>query len=135
MRRKSVLLVLAAVALIAVADAPEAFAEGAGISLSPPEWDLGTVTAGTRMHLVLHVVNNADRKVTVSVIPNCGCLSTGPSRQVIPAGSSADFRFSFLVEEGERGRIRESYLIQTDLKSLDHFFFPVHGVIKLPALR
>ena len=124
---------LVLVILLAASASPQAFAEGPKISFSPAKWDFGTLTAGSRAFLTLHVVNQGDRQVTVSVIPTCDCLSTGPSRRVIPAGSQADFRFSFLAEESERGEVRESYLVQTDLKGMDHFYFPVYGIVKAPA--
>ncbi len=111
----------------------QAFAEGPVISFSPTEWDFGTLTAGSRAFVTLHVANQGDRQVTVSVLPMCDCLSTGPSRRVIPAGSEADFRFSFLAEDGERGEVHESYLVQTDLKGMDHLYFSVSGIVKAPA--
>lgn len=118
---------------LAASASQQAFAGGPSIVLSPAEWEFGTLVAGSRAFLTLQVENKGDTQVTVSVIPTCDCLSTGPSRRVIPPGSKADFRFSFLAEEGERGEVRESYLVQTDLKGMDHFFFSVHGVVKAPA--
>jgi hypothetical protein len=82
-----------------------------------------------------NAANRGDREVTVSVLPTCDCLSTGPSRRVIAAGSQAEFRFSILAEDDERGEVRESYLIQTDLAGMDHFFYSVHGVVKGPASK
>jgi hypothetical protein len=107
-----------------------ASAEGTTLAFSPAEWEFGTLKAGSRAFVTLHVSNQGSKDVTVSILPTCDCLSTGPSRQVIPAGAGADFRFSILAEDDESGEIRESYLIQTDLKGMDHFFYPVHGTVK-----
>jgi hypothetical protein len=54
---------------------------------------------------------------------------------VIQAGGGADFRFSILAEDDESGEVRESYLIQTNLKGMDHFFYPVHGIVKGAASK
>ncbi|MGO9310553.1 MAG: DUF1573 domain-containing protein [Spirochaetia bacterium] len=133
MRVRSLLCALSLVLVSAASMPRHAFAEGPAVTFSPAEWDFGTLAAGSRAFLTLRVTNKGDRQVTVSVLPTCDCLSTGPSRRVIPAGSESDFRFSFLAEEGERGAVNETYLVQTDLKGLDHFYFPVHGIVKAPA--
>jgi hypothetical protein len=124
------------ISLLVAASVPaRAFSEAPAIVLSPAEWDFGTITAGSRAFLTLHVTNQGSRDVAVSVLPTCDCLSTGPSRRVVPAGSQAEFRFSFLAEDGESGEVRETYLIQTDLPGLDHFFYSVHGVVKGSAQK
>lgn len=53
-----------------------------------------------------------------------------PSRRTIAPGSSAEFRFSILAEDDESGDVRESYLVQTDLEGMDHFYYMVHGTVK-----
>jgi len=126
---------LALVFLFAASISQHAFAEGPAIAVTPAAWEFGTLAAGSRAFLTLHIANKGDRQVTVSIIPTCDCLSTGPSRRVIPAGSQADFRFSFLAEEGESGEVRESYLILTDVKGIDHFFYSVHGMVKAVASK
>ncbi len=126
------MIAIAAVLAIFFALTPSqpAFCEGPALAFSPPQWEFGTIPAGSRAFLTLRVANRADRKVTVSVIPMCDCLSTGPSRQVIAPGSRAEFRFSILAEEDESGDVRESYIVQTDLPGLDHFYYQVHGTVK-----
>jgi hypothetical protein len=127
-------MLVVVLALLVAASAPQsASAENSELVFSPAAWEFGTLTAGSRAFVTLHVTNQGSRDVTVSVLPTCDCLSTGPSRQVIPAGAGADFRFSILAEDDERGEVRESYLIQTDLKGMDHFFYSVHGIVKGPA--
>jgi hypothetical protein len=121
---------LSALALLILLASPRVAADAPIIVLTPAEWDFGTISAGSRAFLTLHVANRGDREVTVSVLPDCDCLSTGPSRRVIAAGSEAEFRFSILAEDDESGVVRESYLVQTDLKELDHFFYWVHGIVK-----
>ncbi len=110
-----------------------AFAEGSLVVFSPPDWDFGTLVPGKRAFLTLHVANGSDRAITVSVLPTCDCLSTGPSRLTLPAGGGGDFRFSFLAEEGEGGKVQESYLIQTDLKGMEWQFYKVKGVVSAPS--
>jgi hypothetical protein len=133
--QKRSLAVLALVCVLAVSVAERGRADSPSIVFSPAEWDFGTLTAGSRAFLTLQVTNRGDRAVTVSVLPDCDCLSTGPSRRVIPAGSQAEFRFSFLAEEDESGEVRETYLIQTDLKGMDHLFYTVHGVVKSATVK
>ncbi len=124
-------MLAAALAILLVFTASQpAFSEGPALTFSPPRWEFGTIPAGSRAFLTLRVSNATDRKVTVSVIPMCDCLSTGPSRQVIAAGSRAEFHFSILAEEDESGDVRESYIVQTDLAGLDHFYYPVHGTVQ-----
>lgn len=121
---------VSAVALLLLLVTPRLLADSPVIVLTPAEWDFGTIDAGSRAFLTLRVANRGDRAVIVSVLPDCDCLSTGPSRRVIPAGSQAEFRFSILAEDDESGEVRETYLIQTDLPGMDHFFYSVHGVVK-----
>jgi len=116
--------------LLAASTPQPVFSEGSALAFSPAEWEFGTLAAGSRAFVTLHVSNQGTRDVTVSILPTCDCLSTGPSRQVIPAGGRADFKFSILAEDDESGEVRESYLIQTDLKGMDHFFYSVHGIVK-----
>jgi hypothetical protein len=111
---------------------PQAFPEGAALVLSPREWQFGTMDAGSRAFLTLHVTNTTTRDVTISVLPTCDCLSTGPSRLLIRPGSQGDFRFSFLAEVGEAGPVSESYIIQTDVKGREFFSYRVSGVVKAP---
>jgi hypothetical protein len=118
--------------LFAAATPQPASAEGLALAFSPAQWEFGTLEAGSRAFLTLHVTNQGSRDVTISILPTCGCLSTGPSRQVVPAGGRTDFSFSILAEDDESGEVRENYLIQTDLKGLDHFFYSVHGIVKGP---
>jgi hypothetical protein len=124
------MLALALAFLLSVSTPQHAFPEGAALVFSPASWEFGTLLAGSRAFVTLHVSNQGGRDATVSILPTCDCLSTGPSRQVIPAGGGADFRFSILAEDDESGEVRESYLIQTDLKGMDHFFYSVHGIVK-----
>lgn len=120
--------------LLAVSTSHPAFAEGPTLVFSPAAWEFGTLTAGSRAFLTLRVSNQGSGDVTVSVLPTCDCLSTGPSRQVVPAGGQADFRFSILAEDDERGEVRESYLVQTDLEGMDHFFYSVHGTVQAASV-
>jgi len=106
------------------------FAEGPTLTFSPREWQFGRIQPGTRAFLTLHVTNHSDRDVTVSVIPMCDCLSTGPSKLVIRPAAQGDFRFSFLAEKDERGPVKESYIIQTSQKGLEFFYYKVLGVIR-----
>ena len=129
------MLALVLAFLLSASTPQPAFPEGRALAFSPAEWEFGTLTAGSRAFVTLHVSNQGSRDVTVSILPTCDCLSTGPSRQVIPAGGGADFRFSILAEDDESGEVRESYLIQTDLKGMDHFFYPVHGIVKGAASK
>jgi hypothetical protein len=126
---------VSALAVIVLLAAQHALAEAPVIVLTPSEWDFGTIDAGSRAFLTLRVANHGDRAVTVSVLPDCDCLSTGPSRRVIAAGSQGEFRFSILAEDDESGVVRETYLFQTDLPGLDHFFYSVHGVVKGAAQK
>ena len=121
---------VSAIALIILLASQRALADAPTLVLTPPEWDFGSLDAGSRAYLTLHVANRGDRAVTVAVLPDCDCLTTGPSRRVIATGSQADFSFTILAEEDESGAVRETYLIQTDLEGLDHFFYSVHGVVK-----
>jgi hypothetical protein len=116
-------------ALFLVLVAP-VFPDGKALTLTPGEWRFGTIDAGTRAFLTLHVANTTTRDVTVSILPTCGCLSTGPSHLVIHPASQGDFRFSFLAEADERGPVSESYIIQTDVKGMEFFYYKVHGVVK-----
>ena len=121
-------------ALLFAASTPlPAFSQDSALTLSPASWEFGTLNAGSRAFVTLHLTNQGSRDVTVSILPTCDCLSTGPSRQVIPAGGQADFRFSILAEDDESGEVSENYLIQTDLKGLDHFYYSVHGIVRGPA--
>jgi hypothetical protein len=129
------MLALVLAFLFAASTPQPAFPQGPALAFSPAEWEFGTLAAGSRAFITLHVSNKGGRDVTVSILPDCGCLSTGPSRQVIPAGGRADFKFSILAEDDESGEVRESYLIQTDLKGMDHFFYSVHGIVKGPAQK
>lgn len=123
-------------AILLAASAPQAaYTESPALSFSPARWEFGTLAAGSRAFVTLRVTNQGSRDATVSVVPMCGCLSTGPSRLIVPARGAADFEFSFLAEDDESGEVRESYLVQTDLKGMDHFFYAVHGMIKRPAPR
>ena len=131
-RRQSI---LALIAVLAAAASPRLTAESPAIVFSPAQWDFGTIPAGTRAFLTVRVINRADHDVTVSLLPTCGCLSSGPSRGLIAAGSQAEFRFSFLAEDDERGEVRETFLVQTDLKALDHFYYQVHGTVGGPAQK
>jgi hypothetical protein len=106
------------------------FAESPALAFSPREWQFGTIPPGTRAFLTLHVKNLSDKDVTVSVLPTCDCLSTGPSKLVIRPGAQGVFRFSFLAEEDERGPVKESYIIQTSQKGLEFFYYKVSGVIE-----
>ncbi len=126
------MLVLVLALLFAATMPQPASAEGPALIFSPAEWEFGTLVAGSRAFLTLQVTNQGSRDVTISILPTCGCLSTGPSRQVVPAGGRTDFKFSILAEDDESGEIRENYLIQTDLKGMDHFFYSVHGIVKSP---
>jgi hypothetical protein len=128
------MLVLVLAILFASWTPQAAYTEGSVLSFVPSRWELGTLTAGSRAFVTLRVTNQGSRDVTVSVVPTCGCLSTGPSRQVVPARGAADFRFSFLADD-KAGEVRETYLVQTDLEGMDHFFYPVHGTIKSPAAK
>jgi hypothetical protein len=127
------MLALVLALLFAVSTPQSVFPEGSALAFSPAEWEFGTLMAGSRAFVTLHVSNQGSRDITVSILPTCDCLSTGPSRQIVPAGGGADFRFSILAEDDESGEVRESYLIQTDLKGMDHFFYSVHGIVKGPA--
>jgi hypothetical protein len=129
------MLALVLAILLAASTPQAAYTEGPALSFSPSQWEFGTLTAGSRAFVTLRVTNQGSRDVTVSIVPTCGCLSTGPSRQVVPARGAADFRFSILAEDDESGEVRETYLIQTDLKGMDHFFYPVHGMVKRPATK
>jgi hypothetical protein len=79
------------------------------------------------------VKNQGTQSATITIVPTCDCLTTGPSRQVVAPGGQADFAFTILAEDDESGEVRETYLIMTNLKGLDHFYYPVHGVVKGPA--
>jgi hypothetical protein len=129
MEKRSVAF-LAVLFLLAARVPIPVFAEDPAIVLSPAEWDFGAIPAGSRAFLTLQVSNRGARDVAVSLLPTCDCLSTGPSRRVIAAGSRAEFRLSILAEDEESGQVRESYLIQTDAPGMDHFFYAVHGVVK-----
>ena len=94
------------------------------------KWEFGSIPAGSRAFLTLQAVNTGSRDITVTIIPMCDCLSTGPSKRVIAAGAKAEFRLSFLAEEDEAGYVQESYIILTDLKALDHLYYQVHGFVK-----
>jgi hypothetical protein len=130
MRRRALRVLLAAAVTAAVFLPPPAFAEGAPLVLSPGKWEFGSIPAGSRAFLTLQVVNPGSQDVTVTVIPTCDCLSTSLSKQLIPAGGKVEFRLSFLAEADEAGYVRESYIILTDLKALDHFYYQVHGFVK-----
>ena len=121
--------------LLAVAAAQPAAAEGPGLTFSPPKWDFGILQAGSRAFITLHVKNSGSQAATITVLPTCDCLTTGPSRQVVAAGGQADFAFTILAEDDESGDVHESYLVLTDVKGLDHFYYPVRGVVKGPAPR
>jgi len=129
------MIVLVLAILFAVSSPQQAAAEGSALTLTPPRWEFGVLQAGSRAFVTLHVRNQGTRDATITVLPTCDCLSTGPSRQVVAAGGQADFQFSILAEDDESGDVRESYLILTDLKGLDHFYYPVHGVVKGPAAK
>ena len=126
-----VLLVAVILGILFGSASPQtAFCEGATLTFSPPQWEFGTIPAGSRAFLTLLVTNSSGGDVTVSILPTCDCLSTGPSRRTIAPGSTAEFRFSILAEDDESGEVRESYLVQTDLEGMDHFYFMVHGTVK-----
>jgi hypothetical protein len=126
-------MVLAAVVAAAVFLPAPLFSEGAALVLSPGKWEFGSIPAGSRAFLTLHAANTGSRDITVTIIPTCDCLSTGPSKRVIPAGQKVEFRLSFLAEENEAGYVQESYIILTDLKELDHLYYQVHGFVKSAA--
>jgi hypothetical protein len=104
-------------------------AQGAPLVLSPAKWEFGSIPAGSRAFLTLQVANAGPQDVTVTVVPTCDCLSTSLSKQLIRAGGKAEFRLSFLAEADEAGYVRESYIILTDLKALDHFYYWAHGFV------
>jgi hypothetical protein len=124
---------LPALALWFVLVAIPGFAADPQITLSPPDWDFGTLTAGNRAHGTLEVANLTDRTVTVFVIPTCDCLTVGPSRISIPAGSRGSFQLTILAEEDEVGEVRESFLFQTDLPGKRFFSYWVHGTVEQPS--
>jgi hypothetical protein len=128
------MLVLILAILFTTGTPHPAHADSPVLSFVPARWEFGTLTAGSRAFVTLRVTNQGSRDVTISVVPMCGCLSTGPSRQVVPARGTADFKFSFLADNVS-GEVRETYLVQTDLKGMDHFFYPVHGMIKSTAAK
>ena len=125
---------LVILALLLAVPAPQpAAAEGSSLTFTPPEWDFGTLQAGSRASVTLHVKNWGAQAATITVLPTCDCLTTGPSRRVVAAGGQADFAFTILAEDDESGNVRENYLILTDVKGLDHFYYPVRGVVKGPS--
>ena len=127
------MVLLPVVALWLVLIAIPAFTVDPQITLSPPDWDFGTLVAGNRAHGTLEVTNASARPVTVSVIPTCDCLTTGPSRISIPAGSRGRFQLTILAEEDEVGEVRESFLVQTDLPGKAFSYYWVHGTAEEPS--
>ncbi len=133
MNRAPVRLVFAAALFLAALAGP-AFSDDRPLVLVPGRWEIGTLEAGNRAFLTLQVTNTGSRSITLTVIPTCDCLSTGPSSRTIAPGGHGEFRFSFLAEQDESGDVRETYLVLTDLEENDHFYYQVHGVVT-PAPR
>jgi hypothetical protein len=119
----------AALLLPASAGAEASEAEGPGLVFSPQEWDFGSLTPGTRARLTLTVDNPGPRAVTVSILPTCDCLTVGPSRLTIAAGSQGEFQLTILAEEDEAGAVQETFLVQTNDPRRPWFYYPVHGAV------
>jgi hypothetical protein len=120
--------VLAALLALAAASAAEA-ADPAGVILSPPEWDFGTIAQGEEAALTLVVSNTNAWTVSVLVTPTCDCSSVQSPRQEIPAGSRAEFHLSYRANADDVGAVRKEFLIRVDGKSRKRFLYAFNGIV------
>jgi len=125
LRQTAVRFLLCCAAVLFIASA--ASAEERTLVFSPPDWDVGTVSVGARIDLTLVVRNTGATAVSVSLIPTCGCLSAAPSRLHVRPGANEKILLTFRPDAGPAGEIKESFLIQTDVKGQEWQYYWVHG--------
>ncbi len=99
------------------------------LRVSPPEWDLGSISAKAGVQVLdARLENLTDRVVAVRLLSTCDCLSVEPSSLQLPPGGQAGFRLRY--DPSEAGGEVDKYLVlSTDLPELPKALYRVHGQV------
>ncbi len=99
------------------------------LRVSPPEWDLGSISAKAGVQVLdARLENLTDRDVAVRLVSTCDCLSVEPSSLQIPPGGQAGFRLRYDPSE-EGGEVDKYLVLTSDLPELPKALYRVHGQV------
>ena len=103
------------------------------VQVEPPDWNFGTVEAGSAvLEQELVVRSRATQAATVSLISTCECLTVEPDSRELPAGGSASFRLRYDPRE-DRGAVEKYLILRTTLPELAKALYRVHGFVSSPG--
>jgi cytochrome c biogenesis protein CcdA len=97
------------------------------LRVSPPEWDLGSLSARAGVQeLDARLENLTDRAVAARLVSTCDCLSVEPSSLQLPPGGQAGFRLRY-DPSAESGEVEKFLVLTSDLPELPKALYRVHG--------
>ena len=95
------------------------------ITVTPKEWDFGTILDHKPVHHIFSIQNHSDKKVKLNNLPTpCGCVAFEPKPDVISPGQEAKVHVEF-NPRGKRGKCRWEVEIGTDLKQVSKITIPI----------
>jgi cytochrome c biogenesis protein CcdA len=100
---------------------------GPPLRVSPPEWDLGSISARAGVQVLdARLENLTDRAVAVRLVSTCDCLSVEPTTLQLPPGGQAGFRLRY-DPSAEGGEVEKYLVLTSDLPELPKALYRVHG--------
>ncbi len=109
--------------------------DGPLLRVSPPEWDLGSLSAQAGVQVLeARLENLTDRAVAVRLVSTCDCLGVEPSSLQLPPGGQAGFRLRYDPSE-ESGEVDKYLILSTDLPELPKALYRVHGRVSGAGAR
>ncbi len=102
---------------------------GPPLRVSPPEWELGSITSrdGPQV-LEASLENLTDRPVAVRLTSTCDCLSVEPASLDLPPRGRAAFRLRY-DPSAESGEVEKYLVLSSDLPELPKALYLVRGMV------
>jgi cytochrome c biogenesis protein CcdA len=101
---------------------------GADIYFSSGEWDFGEIHDEKPERTSLTIENSNGEKVTVSIVPTCGCLAADPLEFTLLPGKTKTITLTF-DPAGYSGKVEKEFIIRSTSPSLRKAIFVVHGTV------